>query len=64
MVPDDLSAGSLEERKKVPGHMIRDRGIPVHLPPFEEIPIDVLLETEGKAPLSARRRRRLSLEVI
>jgi hypothetical protein len=50
MVPDDLSTGSLEEREKVPGHLIRERGIPIHLPPFEEFPVDVFLETEGKAP--------------
>ena len=24
MVPDDLSAGSLEEREEVPGHLIRE----------------------------------------
>jgi hypothetical protein len=34
MVPDDLSAGSLEEREEVPGHLIREYRIPVHLPPL------------------------------
>ena len=50
MIAYYLSAGSLEEGEEVSGNSIRERGIPVHLPPIEEIPVDVFLETDGKAP--------------
>jgi len=38
----------LDEREEAPGHLIRDRGIPVFLPLLEEHPVDVFLEAEGK----------------